>query len=114
MVCGLIAGEGLNQKVGWQSRYFGVDSGSTLTYPLEVWSTPREVDTIMNHKIWTEVTNGRKRQSTLVGVSGGVSADIQSTLETLPTETDEYQTLSAQQMASRPETWDASQWWWDR
>ena len=68
----------------------------------------------MNHKIWTEAKNGLKRQSTLVGVSGGVSADIRSTLEKLPTETDEYQTLSAQKTASRPGTWDASQWWWDR
>ena len=114
MVCGLIAREGLDRKVEWRSRYFEVDSGSTLTYPLEVWSTPREVNTIMNHKIWTEAKNGLKRQSTLVGVSGGVSADIRSTLEKLPTETDEYQTLSAQKTASRPGTWDASQWWWDR
>ena len=114
MVCGLIAQEGLDRKVEWRSRYFEVDSGSTLTYPLEVWATPREVNTIMNHKIWTEAKNGLKRQSTLVGVSGGVSADIQSTLEKLPTETDEYQTLSAQKTASRPGTWDASQWWWDR
>ena len=114
MVCGLIAREGLDRKVEWRSRYFEVDSGSTLTYPLEVWATPREVNTIMNHKIWTEAKNGLKRQSTLVGVSGGISADIRSTLEKLPTETDEYQTLSAQKTASRPGTWDASQWWWDR
>lgn len=114
MVCGLIAREGLDRKVEWRSHYFEVDSGSTLTYPLEVWATPREVNTIMNHKIWTEAKNGLKRQSTLVGVSGGVSADIRSTLEKLPTETDEYQTLSAQKTASRPGTWDASQWWWDR
>ncbi len=114
MVCGLIHVEGLDRQVGWQANYFGGVGANTPQYTTEVWSTPREVDTIMNYKKWVETVGGKKRQSTLVGVSGGVSADIQATLSQVPSKTDTYDTLSAQQSASQPQGWNASQWWWDR
>ena len=114
MVCGLIHSEGLDRQIGWQASYFGEAPQSHRHYATEIWSTPREVETIMNHKNWVENVGGRKRQSTLVGVSGGVTADIRTAIDQLPTNTDSYETLSAQQSASQPQDWDASQWWWDR
>lgn len=114
MVCGLIHAEGLDRQTGWQARYFGQPQGNHRHYATEIWSTPREVETIMNHKNWIETVGGKKRQSTLVGVSGGVTADIRAAVEQLPTKTETYGVLSAQQSASQPKDWDASQWWWDR
>ena len=124
MVSNLIHHHGLAKQAGWKAAFFGQTSGhqakdgktfvstkrtSVLSYPFANASTPRQVDTVMNDRVIRQRVKSKTRQHTIVGVSGGVSADFGELLNSVPVDpaTDDKIFIPAS-----PDL-DPSTWWWD-
>lgn len=113
MVAGLIDRYDLDEQVSWDGGCFGRRGANGLTYTLESFGVPREVETVMNVKEITRRANGRTTRETLLGVSGGVQANVRDHVSSRELVTDNYQLLDARRVQGQPDSWDSNQWWWD-
>ena len=95
----LIQRENLAEKVGWQPTLFFNDG----RLPLPAVRVPREVDTVINHRVL-------KGRHVVAGVSGGVWLDAGQSLEVRiaeqPAEVQPDLPVTEADQAKQP-------WWWD-
>ncbi len=97
LVLALIEQEGLLERVGWRADLFG--SADVLRLPQV--AVPREVETVVNHRVIN-------RRHIIAGISGGVWADAGKSLE--------FKSASVSKTAApapRKPLADAELWWWD-
>lgn len=113
MVAGLIDRFDLDEQVDWDGGCFSRTGANGLVYELEAFVVPREVETVMNVKDITRRANGRTIRETLLGVSGGVQADVRDHVSSRELVTDNYEALDARRSQGEPAQWDSNQWWWD-
>jgi len=113
MVAGLIREHDLDVRVGWNLGCFSGEGIEQVTYRPATHAVPTEVETVMNVKEFRRRDGNRTVRESLLGVSGGVRADIASHLTSIETATDDYGDLDARRQAGEPTEWDARRWWWD-
>ncbi len=109
LVTSLIRHQGLADRANWQPTFFGTN-GRQLTYQPELEPAPREVDSVINHRVITERKESSTLKHTIVGVSGGIRFDALEAISTDAIKLDAG--LSGNAAQSRPEK-DATNWWWD-
>ena len=125
MAANLIHHHGLARQATWKALFFAPADGSEandgttfvstkaqsiLRYPFAKASTPRQVDTVMNDRVIKQRVKSKTRRHTIVGVSGGVSANFSKFLGERPIDTrDPDQKVS---VPTSPNL-DPSTWWWD-
>ena len=126
MAANLIHHHGLAQQAMWKSAFFNpadrakakdgttfvsTNARSVLRYPFAKAGTPRQVDTVMNDRVIRERVKSKIRRHTIVGVSGGVSADFNRVLRERPAVP-----RGEDRQASLPASpnLDPSTWWWDQ
>jgi hypothetical protein len=103
LVAALVREEDLGNKVGWHMVSFG----NPKAYAVERGPAPKEVDSVMNHR----VINGIH---VVAGVSGGVSVHPTSLVTSNSMEVDQSRKLSGQQSYSAPKPQlGTDAWWWD-
>ena len=104
LVAALLRAEDLPGQTDWHLTYFG----DSEICPVELGSAPKETDTIVNHRVF-----GGKH--IVAGVSGGVSVDARSLVQTNSIKTDTYGLLKANRTGSAPKQKQlpANAWWWD-
>lgn len=108
LVTSLIRHQGLAERANWKPTFFGND-GSQLTYQPELESAPREVDSVVNHRIISERQGSSTLRHTVVGVSGGIRFDA---LEVISADAIKFDArLSVDAAQARPG--NATNWWWD-
>jgi hypothetical protein len=76
---------------------------------VELGTAPKEVDTVMNHR----VIRGKRVTQTIVGVSGGVSVDTRGFVQRDAIKTDDYGLARANRTQSTPKDLPRDAWWWD-
>ena len=113
MVAGLIDRFDLDSQVGWDRGCFRREGSGNAIYQVESFGVPREVETVMNVKQFTRRAGGRTTREMLLGVSGGVRADVREQVSNVELVTDDYDVLDARRVQAEPADWDSSQWWWD-
>jgi len=101
LVLALIESEGLLERVGWQPSCFA-DSAALRLPKLSI---PREVDTVINHRVI-----GRKH--IIAGVSGGVWIDPGSALRSRVSAEGKLAELKPPTNASANDE-PSQPWWWD-
>jgi hypothetical protein len=109
LVSAIIRAEDLPGQVGWHMTYFGSgegDSGDSLVYEVERGPVPREVETIVNHR----VINGTQ---IIAGVSGGVRVDTQPLVQRDAIQTTDNTRRTAEYTQSKPQHLPHHAWWWD-
>lgn len=99
LVLAIIEREGLLERVRWDADLFS--SAEALRLPR--LSVPREVDTVINHRVI-------KRRHVVAGISGGVWVDAAEALDQTTAKLDNRNVP-----ALRPAAGDAADeiWWWD-
>ena len=102
LVAAIINSQDLTGQAGWQMSLLG----DAQLYPVEMGIAPREVDSIVNHR----VIGGKH---VVVGVSGGVSVDARGLAQKNKLKTDNYGKLDAELKGSAPKNLAADSWWWD-
>jgi hypothetical protein len=102
MFAALIRQEGLADRVGWHLTCFG----SPAAYRIELGETPKEVDTVINHR----VIHGRH---ILTGISGGVSVEPASLVRSQAIQTERSPALGSRRSAAAPRRLSGEAWWWD-
>ena len=125
MAANLIQHRGLAKQAAWKAAFFVQTNGheakdgktfvstkrpSVLSYPFANASTPRQVDTVMNDRAIRQRVKSKTRRHTIVGVSGGVSADFQELLSSVavdPAITEKISIPASPDLAP-------STWWWDQ
>ena len=117
LVSSLICREDLTGKTHWHRTFFASpESGSSdLTYQVRKDRTATQVDTVLNEKILTVRKQSSRVKHRLIGVSGGISYDVDQILGneyTLENKLDSEQSLASGVKNGAP---DAQQknWWWD-
>jgi hypothetical protein len=101
LVCTIIREEELAEQVGWHMTCFGDDDA----FPVESGPAPREVDTVINHRVINRV-------HVVAGVSGGVRVDPTPLIAAGKVEVDSYDDLR-ERCAAVAEKTPAGVWWWD-
>jgi hypothetical protein len=102
LVAALVDEQDLAGRVGWHLTCFGPGGG----YPVASGEAPREVETVINHRVIGGV-------NVVAGVSGGVRADPVSLVRPSAVETEGDGRLSAGQAAAAPKDLPPGAWWWD-
>lgn len=103
LMTALVKNEDLADRVGWHALYFGDEQAS----PVALGIAPKEVDTVMNHRIIND-------RYVVVGVSGGVRVDPWSIADRKSMRTDTYGKLRAERAtATPPKNLELERWWWD-
>jgi len=100
MAVAIIQGEGLAQQVGWKPTLMA--SGDKLHLPQGV--VPREVDTVINHRVINQRT-------ILAGVSGGVMVAPQDVLANV--RKNDSASTAIERAAPAPKDLATEAWWWD-
>jgi len=100
MAVALIQSEGLAAKVGWKPTVLA--SADKLRLPKN--NVPREVDTVINHRIVNERT-------ILAGVSGGVMVEPSDAIKQARAK--DSAGTAIERPAPAPKTLAAEAWWWD-
>lgn len=114
IISALIRSEGLDRKVGWNLTYFGSDeSDNRIIYHPALAVAPKEVDSVMNHKILESKKNGRRLRHTLVGISGGVNVRTSMFVSKDSLSNENIGELKAGKTSSKPAEMDRTAWWWD-
>lgn len=103
LVCALIREEKLAEKTGWHAAWFGSDRG----YPVQLATAPREVETVINHRVIN-------RRHIVAGVSGGVAIDPNSLVERDTIKVNTYGDLESEAVSAKPAELSQDVWWWDR
>ncbi|MFO0901614.1 MAG: DUF1598 domain-containing protein [Pirellulales bacterium] len=102
LVAALIKSQDLSTQTGWQMAYFG----NPEYCPTELGVAPREVESIVNHRVIN-------RTQVVVGVSGGVSVDVRGLVTSERIKVDSYGKLEANRAGGKPKNLAADAWWWD-
>ncbi len=108
LVAALVREEDLAAKVGWHLTCFG----DPKAYRVELAPAPKEVETVVNHRVINDRRAGRVH--IIAGVSGGVEVQptVLVTRGAIQLESDNRlqgrQSYSAPKPKMRPEAW-----WWD-
>jgi hypothetical protein len=102
LVAALICAEDLAGQASWHMTHFGPSGRHEVALGL----TPREVDTVINHR----VVNQRR---IVAGVSGGVSAVPGTYVTRSAIKTDDYGVMKAERDGSAPKDLPRDAWWWD-
>ena len=126
MAANLIHHHGLAQQAAWKTMFFAprqaseandgamfvsTAAQSILRYPFAKANTPRQVDTVMNDRVIRQRVKSKTRKHTIVGVSGGVSADFNELLgKGLVDAPGKDKNLS---LPASPDL-APSTWWWDQ
>lgn len=117
LVASLIRREDLTGKTYWHRTYFASPEpgSSDLTYQVRKDRTAVQVDTVLNEKVLTACKQSSRVKHRLIGVSGGVSYDVDDILRkeyTLEYTPQSEQSLAGSVQKGAP---DAQQknWWWD-
>lgn len=107
LLCAVIKAEDLPGQTGWHMTYFGPPSSDNdLVYQVELSTAPREVETVINHRMI-----GRKH--IVAGVSGGVSVRAKPLVQQDAIQVDQYGLMKAERLAAVPEDLPHHAWWWD-
>lgn len=106
LVSAVMKAEELPGQVGWHMTHFGSSSDNGLTYEVELGTAPREVETVINHRMV-----GRKH--IVAGVSGGVSVSAKPLVQQDAIQIDQYGLMKAERVAGVPKDLPQSAWWWD-
>ncbi len=101
LVAALIEQEDLAGRCNWHMVHFLDADG----YQVSRGPAPREVDTIINHRMIN-------RTQIVAGVSGGVRVDPAEVLKT-SVQVDNYGLIQNEQQAGKPGNLPATAWWWD-
>jgi len=109
LVAALVRAEDLPGQVDWHMTHFLGESENDLLYEVELGAAPKEVDTVMNHR----VIRGKRVTQTIVGVSGGVAVDTNDLVKRDGIKTDNYGLIRANRSQSKPGELPRDAWWWD-
>lgn len=128
MAANLIHDHGLADQAAWKTAFFAPAGGdrstasdgtsfvstapqSILRYPFARADVPRQVDSVMNDRVIRQRVKSKTRRHTIVGVSGGVSADFGKHLrERSAKQNFKDQDVSVPASPNR----DPATWWWDQ
>lgn len=114
LVASLIREQGLADKADWNLTHFGSSTQSSgVVYETAQASVPKQVETVMNHRVINDERDGRRVRHTIVGVSGGVVADTRNMTSTDAIELDSYGLMKSEASVAQPKDLDHHQWWWD-
>ena len=116
IVSALIRNQRLAEQVGWELSYFAPrESSGDFVYQPRRAAIPRQVDSVMNHRVLTERDRGRTLKHTLVGVSGGVSFDAMQFARADNIEPLEVARTTEGKVdpETTPEFRSVRHWWWD-
>lgn len=102
LVAAVIRSHDLPGQTGWHLTHFGEDGD----YQPELGIAPKQVDTIINHRI----LSGNR---VVAGVSGGVTVDARSLAAPKAVQADDYGLLQTEHRASGPKQLPRGAWWWD-
>ncbi len=101
LACTVMREEGLPGRVGWHMTHFGDKDA----FAIELAPAPREVDTVINHRVINRV-------HVVAGVSGGVRVDPQPLVAGTAVQADAHGTLKERRGAA-PGQMPTDVWWWD-
>jgi len=128
MAANLIHDHGLAKQAAWKPAFFApartdeatANDGtsfvstarhSVLRYPFARANVPRQVDSVINDRVIRQRVQSKTRRHTIVGVSGGVSADFGKHLRERSTKQSFHdQDVSIPASPNR----DPATWWWDQ
>jgi len=102
LVASIIRSQDLPGQTGWHMTYFG----DTAQCPVELGAAPREVDSVVNHRVIN-------RTQVVAGVSGGVSCSVAPLAAKDRMVVDTYGKLKANLAGSKPKNLASDSWWWD-
>jgi hypothetical protein len=102
LAAALVREEKLADKCGWHMATFG----DPQAYVVELGETPKEVDTVINHRVINRV-------HIVAGVSGGVSVRPADTLKDKPLRVESYPSLANLRGSATPKKSSPERWWWD-
>jgi hypothetical protein len=102
LVAAIVQSQDLPGQAGWHMTYFG----DTANCPVELGTAPREVDSVVNHRVIN-------RTQVVAGVSGGVSCSVKSLAAKDRMVVDTYGKLKANLTGSKPKNLASDSWWWD-
>jgi hypothetical protein len=102
LVASIIRYQDLPGQTGWHMTYFG----DTAQCPVELGAAPREVDSVVNHRVIN-------RTQVVAGVSGGVSCSVAPLAAKDRMVVDTYGKLKANLAGSKPKNLASDSWWWD-
>lgn len=106
LVVALIESEKLDEKSNWSGEGFLNDS----IYPIEKASVPREVQTVINHRIINQ--RSAKKRHFIAGVSGGVSVDMRKISRPKAIRVEGY-VAAPKTRETPPNNLNRTSWWWD-
>lgn len=101
LACTLVHEEKLADKVGWHMTCFGDERA----FAVELGPAPREVDTVINHRVVNRV-------HVVAGVSGGVRIDPGPLVASSAVQADPSGELRRSRGAA-PKPMPVDVWWWD-
>jgi hypothetical protein len=103
LVAAVVKAEDAPSRVGWHQTHFG----PTGKYAVQLGPAPREVETVINHRVINRV-------HVVAGVSGGVTVRTRSLVEGGAIKIDTYGRLDAERGAGKlPPELPRNAWWWD-
>lgn len=114
LVSSLIRQEDLTGKTRWNRTFFATPEtagSSMLTYRVRKDRTATQVDSVLNEKILTARKQNSRVKHRLIGVSGGISYDVDEILRS-DYSADGDQKLAQGLSAGAPGA-DKGHWWWD-
>jgi len=116
LVAAIMRSEDLPGQVDWHMTHFGQPrkGDNAARYQVELGTTPKEVDTVMNHRIITQrLAGGGRRKQTIAGVSGGVTVNTSTLVNQQAIEVGKFENLQGERKHSLPKLLPADAWWWD-
>jgi len=113
LVSSLIRREDLTGKTHWHRTFFASSDpeGSMLTYQVRKDRTATQVDSVLNEKILTARKRSSRVKHRLIGVSGGISYDVDQILGS-DYSPEDGQELSKDLAGGAPDA-EQKHWWWD-
>jgi len=102
LVAALIRSHGLADQVGWHLTCFGPEGD----YPLRFGAAPKEVETVINHRVINRV-------HVIAGVSGGVRVDPGPLVSEGALQSDPDGRLQRQRAEQQAQSLPGDVWWWD-
>ena len=113
LVSSLIRQEDLTGQTHWNRTFFAASDAddATLAYRVRKERTASQVDSVLNEKILTVRKRDSRLKHRLIGVSGGISYDVNQILD------DDYLSDSDDELAKGLELGapaaNIKHWWWD-
>ena len=102
LVAAVIREEDLAGRCAWHQPFFGPRG----EYQVALGIAPKQVESVINHRLVN-------RKHLVVGVSGGVSVDTHSLVQSAAMKTDTYRLLSVTRTDALPPELPLQAWWWD-